>query len=208
MLLEAKNIYFSYKDETIFSGFGFGIHRGEHVVFKGESGSGKSTLLKIILGFESPGKGTIYYKNHEPKTTDFKILRQNTAWLPQDLNLGNSTVEEIFQFPFSFQNNKSKEPDLDKIIGALEQLGLEKDVLEKQFNDLSTGQRQRVGLAFCHLLNRPLLLLDEPTSALDESSKMKAADLLLNGSNKTIISVSHDPFWLNKADRIIELNSN
>jgi ABC-type bacteriocin/lantibiotic exporter with double-glycine peptidase domain len=71
--------------------------------------------------------------------------------------------------------------------------------------DLSTGQRQRVGLAICHFLDKPLLLLDEPTSALDLVSKRKVADLLIN-PDRTIISTSHDPFWVDLADNVIELN--
>lgn len=134
-------------------------------------------------------------------------LRKQTAWLPQDLNLGSGTVAEVMSKPFEFEANRSvqNKNTRQNRIKTLKALGLESDIIDKQFRDLSTGQRQRVGLAICHLLDKPLLLLDEPTSALDEASKQKAAELLLT-NKRTVISTSHDPFWVAKADNIIELS--
>jgi len=67
-------------------------------------------------------------------------------------------------------------------------------------------QRQRVGLALCYLLDKDVLLLDEPTSALDEASKEKVHKLFSN-KQRTIISTSHDPWWLEKCSKIFELNT-
>jgi ABC-type bacteriocin/lantibiotic exporter with double-glycine peptidase domain len=83
---------------------------------------------------------------------------------------------------------------------------LSESLYSKPLLDLSTGQKQRVGIALCYLLNKPLFLLDEPTASLDDASKQKVADLLLNNTNKTIISTSHDPFWLKQATKIYELD--
>jgi ABC-type lipoprotein export system ATPase subunit len=99
----------------------------------------------------------------------------------------------------------SQKPGGDQIESNLSLLGLSSSLLPKPFRELSTGQRQRVGLVLCHLLDRPLMLLDEPTSALDEDSKQKAIDLLFADNGRTIISTTHDPFWLKRCDKIIEL---
>lgn len=196
-------VSFRIEGEHILHDFSFKAPAGRHTVLKGESGAGKSTILKLLLGFYKPNSGTISFNDldENPKT-----IRKKTGWLPQDLNLGSGSVAEVMTKPFKFAVNKSAlQPNLtSRQINTLKRLGLNKNILDKQFRDLSTGQRQRVGVAICHLLDKPLLLLDEPTSALDKASKQNAADLLLNG-NRTIISTSHDPFWVAKGDNIIEL---
>lgn len=185
--------------------FSFEAREGKHTVLKGESGSGKSTIFKLLLGFLTPSKGSITFENGRKVKNNTQNIRHHTAWLPQDLNLGAGKVHEVIARPFEFAANKSAEKNLQQKADVLQKLGLEYSTLNKQFRDLSTGQRQRVGLSICYLLDKPLLLLDEPTSALDSASKQKAADLLL-AADRTIISTSHDPYWVKKGDNIIELS--
>lgn len=198
-----SNVTFGFEGETVLNNFSFEAIAGQHTVLKGESGSGKSTILKLLLGFYLPSSGKIALKNSAwtPQT-----IRQQTAWLPQDLNLGNNPVHKVLDKPFEFRANSNQKVSHSTRTETLQALGLASNILDKQFRDLSTGQRQRVGLALCYLLDKPLLLLDEPTSALDTASKQKAANFLLVHTNKTVISTSHDPFWVNKADKIIEIS--
>jgi ABC-type bacteriocin/lantibiotic exporter with double-glycine peptidase domain len=207
-LLEGKNIHFQYGDEVIFDHFNFKINKGDRIVLRGDSGSGKTTLFRLILGFESLQQGEILFKGNtlkEPKT--IRDLRKNSAWLPQDLNIGTGSVNEVILFPFTFQAHRKSQPDQSQIESTLRDLGLNPDeILLKSYLDLSTGQRQRVGLAISVLLNQPFILLDEPTSALDRESKSKAADLLLKQNDRTVLSTSHDPFWVNRCDTVIDLN--
>lgn len=205
MSISIKNLDFSHGDEQIFDDFSLEAKKGKHTVLKGDSGSGKSTLLKLILGFLKPDDGEISRDGKSLDTRKIRDLRKQTAWLPQDLNMGESKVSEMIYVPFSFKTNAASKPSEETIIDTFDQLGLSEEIFSKQFTDLSTGERQRVGITLCVLLDRPLLLLDEPTSALDRSSKEKAAKLLLEKQDKTILSVSHDPFWTDRADKIIEL---
>lgn len=201
-LIICTDLTIRFEDELVLKEFSFNIPKNKHTVLKGESGSGKSTLLKLLLGFLKPSEGLIRYNNG--KTA--REMRGDTAWLPQDLDLGDGTVKEVINHPFRFVNNDLKDPDLQTSQSVLSKLGLHGGTLEKQFKDLSTGQRQRIGLAICYLLNKPILLLDEPTSALDTVSKQRVYDLLLEHTNKTVISTSHDPFWIERADNIIPLD--
>ena len=207
-LLEGKNIHFQYGDEVIFDHFNFRINKGDRVVLKGDSGSGKTTLFRLILGFESLQQGDILFQGNslkDPKT--IRELRKNSAWLPQDLNIGTGFVNEVILFPFTFQAHKKNKPHQSKIESTLRDLGLNpNEILQKSYSDLSTGQRQRVGLAITVMLNQPFILLDEPTSALDHDSKTKAANLLLNQNNRTVLSTSHDPFWVERCEKVIDLN--
>lgn len=198
-----SKVSFDFGDKPLISNLSFEAKPGQHTILKGDSGSGKSTIMKLLLGFFMPDAGTISMRVEEwtPQT-----IRKKSAWLPQDLNLGAGSTREVLEKPFEFAVNQSRGTTESKQIGTLQKLGLSADVLDKQFRDLSTGQRQRVGLTLCHLLDKPLLLLDEPTSALDSTSKERAANLMLAHTNRTIISTSHDPYWVKKADKVIELD--
>lgn len=207
MILQGVNIHFSYPGETIFSGFNFKIEKGERVVIRGESGSGKSTLFRLILGFEKPDKGEILF-NDKPLTRDYiKTIRKQSAWLPQDLNLGEGTVEDVMTFPFTFKQSHNGVPDKRTKLRVMKDLGLEEELFQKKFPDLSTGQRQRIGIALCILLDKPILLLDEPTSALDEASKEKAFQYLTDMDERTILSTSHDPWWIDRCDHVIDIDN-
>jgi ABC-type bacteriocin/lantibiotic exporter with double-glycine peptidase domain len=197
-----KNISFGFVNESILNGFSFQAPAGRHTVLKGESGSGKSTMLQLILGFYQPKEGHVLIDG-QPRQP--RVVRKQSAWLPQDLDLGNDSVRNVMLRPFDFAANQSQKPSEAQLEEYLQRLGLGADNLDKAFRDLSTGQRQRVGLAVCSLLDKSLLLLDEPTSALDAASKRKVAELLLD-KKRTIISTSHDPFWVERADQLIELD--
>ena len=78
-------------------------------------------------------------------------------------------------------------------------------VRKHMVGSLSYGFQKKVEVARALTMDPEILLLDEPTSALDAASKRKVAELLLD-SKRTIISTSHDPFWVERADRLIELD--
>lgn len=183
--------------------FSLEIEMGDHLVLKGASGTGKTTLLRLILGFEEPTAGNIYYRGRRLENSVIHNIRKESAWLPQDLNLGDGTVKDVFGYPFSFKVNSSNYPGTEEIFKVFNQLNLGSEIWEKNFRDLSTGQRQRVGIALCYLLKKPILLMDEPTSALDEDSRKKAAELLLD-KNTTVISTSHDSWWIARCNKIVE----
>ena len=205
MLLKGHDIHFSYGEETIFSGFNFELKPGERVVLKGESGSGKSTLFRLILGFELPASGEILLNGDPIRKDVLKTFRTQTAWLPQDLNIGSGTAGDVMEFPFRFKQSRNGRPAPQAVRHLVGDLGLHEDIVQKPFDALSTGQRQRIGIALCILLDKPVMLLDEPTSALDEASKKKAIHYLFDDKQRTILSTSHDPFWIDHCTRVIDL---
>lgn len=207
-LLAFKNVGFQYDEQTgaVINDLSFSVAKGDRLALKAESGGGKTTVFRLILGFEQPDEGTIRYQGTPLDANVIHQLRKQTAWLPQDLNLGAGPVQELIQFPFTFNANTGSVPRQSTIARVFEQLGLAKSLLQKNVADLSTGQRQRAGIALCWLLNKPLMLLDEPTSALDTRSKERVANLLLGDSDRTIISTSHDPWWVDRCKRVVELH--
>lgn len=207
--LTFNHIFFSYGngDASLLNNLSFDLSTGDRMVIKGESGTGKTTIFRLLLGFEQPQKGEIQFKGQAMDSSTAKRLRKETAWLPQDLDLGSDTVISLVNLPFQFEQNNASQPSRDQIVETFERLGLPASALDNKFADLSTGQRQRVGIAICHLLDKPLILLDEPTSALDTASKEKVVDLLFEDAGRTILSTSHDPWWIEKNNTVFELDT-
>jgi len=206
MNIEFSKVDFAYDSDLIIKNFSLKLKEGDVIAIKGASGSGKTTLFRLLLGFEIPDSGEITFNGKPLKPRELKVLRRETTWLPQDLDLGEGKVKEVFYYPFTFQVNKTQEPDEDKVLSTFGALGLKESTWGSNFSDLSTGQRQRVGLALCYLLDKSILLLDEPTSALDEASKQKVEKLLFD-DNRIIISTSHDPWWIDRCSQTINLHS-
>lgn len=201
--LRCRDLAFGYNGEDLlFESFDLNLDPGERVALKGSSGIGKTTLFQLILGFLEPTSGEIFYRD-KPWS---QLIRNETAWLPQELTLGEGNVREILLQPFEFRINREFKPDEKSIQQLLTDLNLETSLLNHSWSMLSTGQKQRMGMVSALLLNRQLFLLDEPTSALDDSSKSKLADRLFRDRAQTILSTSHDPWWLEQCDRIIDLN--
>ena len=115
------------------------------------------------------------------------------------------TVKELFFAPFGFARNKANTPDEQEIEMIFDDFDLSKQLLLKNTKDISGGQRQRIVLASCILLKKPLLLIDEPTSALDEDNKQKVTDYILSNKEITVITATHDNYWIGKSDKTIEL---
>lgn len=202
------DVSFSYNSTSspVINQCSFSVEEGDRVVLRGESGVGKTTIFRLLLGFEIPDIGDIIYKGDYLNDETAQKIRSQTAWLPQDLDLGSDTVKSLVNLPFQFEKNNANQPAKEQVIETFQRLGLPASSLEKEFADLSTGQRQRVGIAICYLLDKPLILLDEPTSALDSTSKEKVANLFFANSERTILSTSHDPWWIGRCNKVKELN--
>ncbi len=190
--------------KPVFKEFSLFAKTGDIIALQGASGSGKTTLFRLLLGFEKPTNGTITLDDKVLVNEELFQFRSLTAWLPQDLDLGEGTLEEVFFYPFDFKNNKHKKPSKAKVYEVFEFLGLKDTQWNTDFRSLSTGQRQRIGITLCYFLDKEVLLLDEPTSALDEASKEKVQVLLFD-KNKIILSASHDAWWTERCSKIVEI---
>src|SRR5680860_18338 len=95
-----KHVGFQYNGEasSLLKDCSFELDTGERLVVKGDSGTGKTTLFRLLLGFEQPNEGEICFKGEPLNPSTLKKLRRETAWLPQDLNLGNGSLQEVFYY--------------------------------------------------------------------------------------------------------------
>lgn len=193
-LIKYENIGFSFENRKILSGFNLTVKKNQKILLRGKSGTGKTTLLKILLGFTKPSEGTIYFRNRVIDSKTCWEARKEIAYVVQDTDLGEGKVKSLLDDIFSYRANKEK-LDHEKLRAFMKELELEDDILEKNFQELSGGEKQRIGILIALLLNRNIYLLDEVTSALDAKLKKKIADYFLAREDWTLLIVSHDREW-------------
>lgn len=201
-ILVFDKISLSLNGKKILNNFSFRIREGDKAALTGPSGIGKTTVLNLIMGFIKPDSGRIWVNETEVKPGGMQSIRKMISWLPQRLVIGNGTVRETITFLTNLEQNKETDFNMETIFNKL---ALDIDSLNQKISDLSEGQRQRIGLAICLKLNRPLMLLDEPTSALDADSKKRVIKTVIDESDNTVLAATHDRTWLEHCNKIITM---
>lgn len=207
--LTIKDAYFNYGNKAILKGLNLEIKQNEIIGIYGPSGIGKSTILKLIMHFYELDKGSILINNEDIKEYSFNSLYKNinlfsqTTYLFQDTIKNNlliakkdATIEEL--------KEACKNASIYDYIMSL------KDGFETKISDLkdniSEGEKQRLGLARVFLRNPKLLLLDEATSNIDAINEGIILKSLKKYKEKmAIIIISHRKSTLNICDNIYEL---
>ncbi|WP_394209349.1 ATP-binding cassette domain-containing protein [Enterovibrio calviensis] len=178
---------------------------GEHLALSGASGCGKTCLLKVIAGLMPAQSGEVHWQQQHISDNHLVWWRKQCCYLPQTPIMGADTVEGVLRLPWTLKAESSPIPNDERCIAVLVQSGLSQN-LDAEVKTLSGGEKQRLAIARALLLHRPIWLLDEPTSALDPTSRDKLIALL---SNSPIIrvSISHDPIWLQSANKVFNMGN-
>lgn len=207
-LIQLRNIKKKFKDKIIFDDFNLDIEAGDFVVIIGKSGSGKSTLLNLLGLLDTPDSGTVTIANETNvrpfSTRAQKLLHHQIGYLFQNFALvDDKTVRYNLQLAFT---HKSKENAM-LMSDTLNRVGL-KGFESKRVYQCSGGEQQRIALARLMLKNSAIVLCDEPTGSLDVENKEIVIKLLqeLNREGKTLIVVTHDPDFLDYANKVVNLN--
>lgn len=180
MLLEVKNLHFSYNAERkLFNNLNLRIDEGKIIALAGESGCGKSTLLNIIYGLLDWHEGEIIFNgkkllgpkgNIVPGESEMKFVAQNYDLMP---------YSTVYDNVGKFISNINLAEKREKVVQLLEVVGME-DYADVKPQFLSGGQQQRVAIARALSVMPKLLLLDEPFSNLDFSRKIELRERLFN----------------------------
>jgi len=176
-ILKVKNLNVRLKKEEIIKDLSFEVKEGDVLTILGPNGAGKTVLLKTLLGF-LPYQGEIHWK------PGIKI-----GYVPQRLPFIKDTPLNIKEF-FKLKGTKEKE-----IKENLSSVGLNKEFLNKKIGNLSSGQFQRVLIAWSLSLNPQVLLFDEPTTGIDiggEETIYGLLEKLKKDKDLTILLVTHD----------------
>ncbi len=206
-MIEICDLQINFSGRVIFSNFSLTVHTGEHVAVKGKSGSGKSSILHAVMGFIKRESGKIIINGRELTPATVNDIRREISWLPAEPFSWNGAVRDELIGILSFRSNRGLKPDELHILNVMKQFGLDEYVYNSKLEELSSGQKQRLGMVVIKLIPRPIVLLDEPVSALDAENRsiLTGAVNDLTMDNVTIISVSHDENWLRVADRVVEI---
>ncbi len=215
-IIRVKNVNFTYNkgNDNEFQALinvSLDIYPEEYVVIFGPSGCGKSTLLNVIAGLETPNNGNIFVFERDlinMNKNDFAMYhKRDVGMIYQAYNLITSlTVLDNVALPQIFVNvGKRRRERWAKTL--LERFGILKHA-KKIPTELSGGQQQRIGIARAIVNNPQIILADEPIGNLDSISAKNVLDILQNlneKEKKTIVMVTHNPEYLDYADRIINM---
>lgn len=174
------------------------IHAGEKVALIGKNGSGKSTLLRMLMGYLRPTGGSVTINGFDPYTKSWSERKQMFSYTPAKPLL----------YSVSCQDNIDMGSSLSKSVdeSILQAFHMERALLEKNAENISEGQKQRINLLRMVLSDAPIRFLDEPTSALDGECAESIMNYLYSNS-QTLIFATHNMEHIKYADRVIALSN-
>jgi len=213
--LKLKNIskYFNTEKKVkVLKNLSYNFNKGKMYALIGPSGSGKSTLLNLISLIDRPSHGSIKFNDNIVNFTNNKkndIFRaKNIGIVYQQNNLlpDFTTLENVYLASLSINNNK--DTALTKAKNLLSKIGLS-NRLNHFPSQLSGGESQRVAIARAIINDPEIILADEPTGSLDLNTAKEIFKILKNlkKPNRLIVFATHNRFFANKADCLLEMTN-
>ncbi len=209
--IELNHVSFRY-DETmpnVIDDLSLKIKSGEYLAIVGSTGCGKSTLMRLLLGFETPQKGSIFYDNKDIAKIDLEALRQKIGSVTQDgkLFLGDIYSNIVITAPQLTLDEAWEAAEIASIADDIRAMpmGMNTMICEGQ-GGISGGQRQRLMIARAVAPKPKVLMFDEATSALDNITQKKVSEAI-DSLKCTRIVIAHRLSTIQHADRIIYLDS-
>lgn len=198
-ILEARNLWKSYGDNIVLENLNLKVEEGEFITLVGASGCGKSTFLNMLLGIETPTKGSLLLDGKSVKSEPDEnrgIVFQHYSVFPHMNVLENIVAAKAFQskgITGHLFGNKRKAA-VEQAKELVEKVGLTASI-KKYPHELSGGMRQRLAIAQALLGQPRILLLDEPFGALDPGIRADMHQLVLDlwrSYKLTVFMVTHD----------------
>ena len=208
--IEMSHVSFRYEENTpyVLNDLSLDINAGEYVAIVGRTGCGKSTLVRLLLGFEKPEKGGIFYDRHDLNSIDPRSLRKHIGVVIQNGQLFQGDI---------FSNITISAPDLtlDEAWEAAEMAGIAQDIRDMPMGmqtlisegqgGISGGQKQRLMIARAVAPKPSILIFDEATSALDNKTQKQVSGAL-DKLNCTRIVIAHRLSTIRNCDRILVMD--
>jgi putative ABC transport system ATP-binding protein len=205
-IIRFDRVSVTVREKTILSDISFSLCSGQKAALCGKSGSGKSSVLKTLLGLHPVTSGTVYFQETPLSPSSVQAIRSHSAYIGQEPMLGADSVRDALLLPFQFKAHRDHRPSEAQLIEVLRRLQLPSDILSRESSRISGGEKQRIALARGLLLGKKLYLLDEVTSALDAESRQAVFDVF-SDPELTVLSVAHDPEWLERCGIVFELEA-
>ena len=208
--IELNNITFRYAENgsAILDDVSLKVKKGEYVALVGKTGCGKSTLMRLMLGFEKPEAGAIYYDGNDLDSLDVPSVRKNIGVVLQNGKLfsGDIFSNIIITAPWLKLEDAwqaARMAGLDSDIKAMP-MGMH-TVISEGSGGISGGQKQRIMIARAIVSKPNILFFDEATSALDNITQ-KIVSESVSTLNCTRIVIAHRLSTIKMCDRILVLD--
>ncbi|WP_323615755.1 ABC transporter ATP-binding protein [Erysipelothrix rhusiopathiae] len=204
-----RDVTFSYDNEIILDEINMTITKNKIIALTGESGAGKSTILKLLMRFWDVNEGSVNINDQDIKSVTTRHLRSIESMMSQDTDIFKDTIKNNIAFvkPDASDEEIYEAAQHASVHDFIMSLPLGYDtMMEELGSNLSSGERQRIGLARIFLHGGDLILLDEPTSNLDSLNEAIILKSIVEYKhNKTIVIVSHRASTLKIADEVWKL---
>lgn len=206
--IEVKDLSFRYvKEEQTINNVSFNINKGEFICILGHNGSGKSTLAKLLVGLLKAKRGKILINGIELNEDTVDELRKEMGIVfqnPDNQFVGVTVKDDI---AFGLENRCVKSDEMKEKVEKYAKLVRMEDFLDRNPEELSGGEKQRVAIAGILAMNPELIIFDESTSMLDPKGVREIIEIIkeLKGK-KTVISITHNLDEASFADRVIVMN--
>lgn len=208
--VEFSQVSFRYTEDGpwILDHISLKIRPGQYIAIVGKTGCGKSTLMRLLLGFETPVSGAIYYDNRDLQTLDLRSVRRNIGVVLQNSRLfaGDIYSNIVISAPWLTLSDAweaAKMAGVDEDIRKMP-MGMQ-TMISEGGGGISGGQRQRIMIARAIAPKPKLLMFDEATSALDNITQRVVSDSL-NSLKCTRVVIAHRLSTIRQCDRILVLD--
>ncbi len=207
--IELNNVSFRYNENMplIVDNLSLKIRPGQYVALVGATGCGKSTLMRLMLGFETPQKGAVYYDGKDLSSIDLKSLRRKIGVVMQNGKLFSGDVFSniTISAPWLTLNDAWEAAELAGIAEDIRRMPMGMHtIISEGSGGVSGGQRQRLMIARAIAPKPKVLMFDEATSALDNLTQKKVSESL-DKLKCTRIVIAHRLSTIRSCDRIIYL---
>ncbi len=208
--IELSNVYFRYNENMpyVVDGMSLKIRAGEYIALVGRTGCGKSTLLRLLLGFEVPERGAIYYDGKDMTKLDLRSLRRRMGVVTQDGSLfqGDIYSNIVISAPQLTLQEAWEAAEIAGIADDIRAMPMGMNtILSEGQGGISGGQKQRLMIARAVAPKPKILMFDEATSALDNKTQKQVSDAL-DRMKCTRIVIAHRLSTIRNCDRILVLD--
>ena len=208
--IELSNVSFRYSENMplVVDDVSLKIRPGQYVAVVGKTGCGKSTLMRLLLGFEHPQKGAIYYDGRDLERIDLRSLRRRIGAVMQNGKLfqGDIYSNIVISAPWLSQDEAWEAAELAGIADDIRKMPMGMNtIISEGSGGISGGQRQRLMIARAIAPKPKILMFDEATSALDNITQKKISEAL-DSLKCTRIVIAHRLSTIKQCDRILVLD--
>ena len=208
--IELNNVSFGYSENMplVIDDLSLKIRPGQYVAIVGKTGCGKSTLMRLLLGFEHPKKGAIYYDGKDLEKIELRSLRRRIGVVMQNGKLfqGDIYSNIVISAPRLSRQDAWEAAELAGIADDIRSMPMGMDtMISEGAGGISGGQRQRLMIARAIAPKPKILMFDEATSALDNITQKKISESL-DSLKCTRIVIAHRLSTIKQCDRIIVLD--